>query len=141
MTVFWAERRGDALKPLGATSCAALAKLPFGKELRVEVRQPRNARHHRKFWLLCERISEATGTPTDVVADTLKIESGHYMLVKSHKYGDLKIPRSIAWANMDQTKFNAFYDACIAAICQNWGRTRPEVMAAIEDLIEEDRAM
>lgn len=100
---------------------------------------PRNARHHRKFWLLCERISEATGLPLDVVSDMLKIESGHYMLVKSRKYGELKIPRSISFANMDQTQFNVFYEACIQAICQNWSRTRPEVMAAIEDLIAEDQ--
>lgn len=135
MSVLWAERWGMTLRPVGAVSSTALAKLPMGRELRVEVRRPRNPRFLRLYWEICERVADAVGTEADVISDLLKIETGHFFLVRSNRYGDLRIAKSIAFAAMDETAFREFFDACVVAISANWGATKPEVVAAVEDLL------
>lgn len=134
MTTFWAERYGESLRPSDPESGAQLGKLPFGKSLKVEVIRPRNARRHRLFWLMCERVAAAIGADSDVVADLLKIETGHCTIIKSARYGVVRIPKSISFHAMDETQFREFFNRCVVAICENWGGSRPEVLAAMEDL-------
>lgn len=135
MTTFWAERYGESLRPSDPESGAQLGKLPFGKSLKVEVIRPRNARRHRLFWLMCERIGAAIGTNAQVISDLLKIETGHYTLVRSARYGDLRIPNSIAFSSMDETAFRDFFDACVVAVAENWGHSKPEVAQAMAELL------
>lgn len=134
MTTFWAQRFGESLRPLGPESAAQLGKLPFQKDLKIAVFQPRHAKRHRLFWLMCERVAAAIGADSGVVADLLKIETGHCVVVKSARYGIVRIPKSIAFHAMDETQFREFFNRCVVAICENWGSSKPEVLAAMADL-------
>ncbi len=140
MAVWWAVRKGDALYPDSAESAAELAKLPIGKPIRIETRRPRNAGHHRLFWLLVHRIAAAVGSEPDTVADLLKIETGHYTVIRSKKYGEIRLPRSISFATMDQDAFNDFFQRCVVVICETWGTSRKDVLAAVEDLLNPTEA-
>lgn len=135
MTDFWAIRKGDALHVTDTESAAAFSKVPFGKPVHVQVRQPRNGQHHRLYWTLCQRIADAVGADAENVSDILKIETGHCVTVKSRKHGELRLPRSISFAKMDQTAFREFFDRCITVICETWGTQRADVLATVEDLI------
>lgn len=135
MTDFWATRRGDALHVTDPEAAAVFARLPFGKPLHVEVRQPRNGAHHRLYWTLVHRIAESVGAEPANVSDILKIETGHCVTVKSAKHGEVKLPRSISFAKMDQAAFRAFFDRCIVAITEVWGIAQPDLLASVEDLI------
>lgn len=134
MTTFWAQRFGEILRPVGPESVAQLVKLPLAKDIKIAVFQPRYAKRHRLFWLICERIGGAIGADSGVVADLLKIETGHCTVVKSARYGIVRIPKSIAFHAMDETQFREFFERCVVAICENWGSSRPEVLAAMADL-------
>lgn len=135
MTDFWAVRKGDALHITDAESAVVFSKLPFGKPLRVKVQQPRSGPQHRLYWTLVHRIAEAIGAEPENVSDILKIETGHCVTVKSKKHGEVRLPRSISFAAMDQTRFREFFDRCLIVICETWGIERQDILAAVEDLI------
>jgi hypothetical protein len=134
MSVLWLKRVGDTLVPASAESAAIFTRLKFGRTLKCEVREPRNAKHHALYWTICQRIANAVGAEPQNVSDLLKIEAGHYRLVRSKKYGDLRLPRSISFKEMSQDDFSAFFEKVLLVIKENWGG---EAMDAIADLVAE----
>lgn len=133
--LFWAKRTANVLSPDGDESIVELSKLPFGKPLRVEVKQPRSGPQHRLYWALCQRIGNAVGADPENISDLIKIETGHCEVVKSAKYGEIRLPRSIAYANMDQISFQDFVSKAIDVICNNWGMQRKDVLDACADIL------
>lgn len=125
---FWAEKLAGALHPADDESWNEFAKVPTGKPLHVEVKQPRNGAHHRLFWALCARIGEARGVPSETVSDVLKIATGHCTIVRSKSYGELRLPKSISFAAMDQTTFREFFERCVVVIYEEW-KIEPELVA------------
>lgn len=131
----WLIRSGDALRPDSPESAALFSKLPFGKLLQAEIKQPRSLQHHRLYWALVQRIANATGAAPENISDLLKIATGHCAIVKTRTMGEVKLPRSISFAAMDQTGFREFFDRCVLFICENWGIDHKDIMAAIDDLV------
>lgn len=124
MTTLWLRRVGNALYPDGDESVAEFSKLPFSKPLRCEVKQPRNGGHHRQFWAVCARIANGTGTASENISDVLKIATGHYTSIRSKSYGEIRLPKSIAFHNMDETSFCEFFNRCMTVIFEEWGIDR-----------------
>lgn len=136
MTVLWLKRVGNALVPDGDDSAAEFAKIPFAKSMRWEGKAPRNTAHHRLYWGLVHRIAAAIGETAETVSDLLKIETGHCTLIHSKKYGEVRLPRSIAFAKMDQSAFSEFFERCVAVIYSQWGIVRSDILDAVGDLLE-----
>ena len=128
MTAFYAIRKGDMLYPDSVESAAVFAKLPVGKTVRVEVKQQRNIGRHRLYWSLCQRIAEGLGVDSENVSDILKIATGHYTLVRTKTHGDVKLPKSIAFANMDETAFREFFERCVQTVYKEWQIDPAEVV-------------
>lgn len=120
MSEFWVQRLAGALRPADDESMDALMALPIGKPLHVEVKQPRNAAHHRLFWALCARIAEAKGVTAENIADVLKVATGHVTTVSTKSYGRIHIPKSISFAAMDQTAFRDFFERCVVVVYDEW---------------------
>lgn len=135
MSIIWLRRVGNTLVADGDDSAAEFAKLPFGKPLQAEVKQPRNVQHHRLYWGLVHRIAAATGVEPENISDLLKIETGHCTIIRSKKYGDIRLPKSISFAKMDQSQFHNFFEACVRVIYENWGIVRADVLEAVSDLL------
>jgi hypothetical protein len=140
MTKLFVRRVGNALQPDGADCAAVFSKLPFGRAIQVDIKQPRNVRFHRLYWALVNRIADAIGSEPETVSDLLKIETGHCTLVRSKKYGDLRLPQSISFAKMDEMAFRKFFDACVLVIHENWGIAVPDILSAVEDLLHPEAA-
>lgn len=132
-------RNGNALKAFGSESDAVLSKVPFGKVVYVEVKQPRNGKHHRLYWSLCSRIGDAIGVESETVSDVLKIRTGHCTNVQT-KRGILQLPKSISFAAMDQTEFREFFEKAVTVIVSEWGIARSDVLDCVKDLLEEKSA-
>lgn len=132
MTTLWLRRVGNSLFPDGDESIAELSKIAFDKSLRCEVKQPRNSQHHKLFWSVCARVASGIGAESDAVCDVLKIATGHYTLIRSKSYGEIKLPKSISFAKMDQTQFRTFFDKCMETIFTEWGIDRN----AFSDLLD-----
>lgn len=133
--VFWAIRRGNSLIPDMSDSASEMAKLPFGKRLHVEVKQPRNPGRHRLFFALCHRIADAIDVNAEALRDHLTVKAGHYYEVKTRD-GMCRYPKSIAWSKMDETAFKEFFDRCVRIIYDDFGIARPDILDAVGDLLE-----
>lgn len=136
MAEFWCERIAGALRPADQESLDEFSKLPIGKPLHVEVKQPRNAAFHRLYWALCARIAEAKGVTSENISDVLKIATGHFQTVRTKSYGEIHIPKSISFAAMDDIAFRAFFERCVLVVYDEW-QIEPEM---VNDLLLPERA-
>lgn len=53
------------------------------------------------------------------LSDILKIETGHCKIIKGQR-DFYKLPKSIAFHNMEEPEFAAFLDRCCEFICRTW---------------------
>lgn len=101
-----------------------LRKIKVGKVVQCEVTQPRNVKHHRKFFALLHTVWSAAGDwPTvDDLLIELKIKLGITCEVVIRESGEVvKIVGSISFAAMDQEAFDTFYERAIKALCSMAG--------------------
>lgn len=130
----WLKRSGNALLPDGDEAIAEFSRVPFGKSIHAELRQPRNAKFHRLFFALVHRIAAAKGVETETVTDMLKIATGHCTTIKSKSLGVLRLPKSISFAAMNELEFREFFNRCVETILTEWGIDP----ASVNDLLEGD---
>src|SRR5437868_11101300 len=117
----WLIRKGDSLVPDSVESAAEFARLPFGKQMHCEIKRPRNVQMHRLYFALVHRIAQAKGVPADAVDYVLRIAAGHCEIIRTQKYGDLRVAKSLQFAKCDQLAFREFFDHAIAAAYDEFG--------------------
>ncbi len=132
MAVFFLRRVGYTLHADGEDSVCQLAKLPLNKTLRAEIKQPRNPAFHRLYFSLCHRIADGIGAEAESVSTVFKMATNHVDTIRTKSYGDVKIPRSISFAKMDNLQFREFFDACIKVAFEQWG-LEPNAFADLLD--------
>lgn len=121
MAEIFLKRVGNALWPDGDESVCELAKLHFGKPLKAEVKQPRNPRFHRLYFALCHRIANGIGSEAETVSSVFKFATNHVDIIKTKSYGDVKVPKSISFAKLDETSFREFFNRCLVVAFEEWG--------------------
>ncbi len=146
MTRFIAAKHLSSLRAVDEAGEDALRKLGQGELVQVEIKKPRNIRHHRMFWALMSLIwenKEREQYPTvEDVAAAVKIAAG----LRTRIYmpdGQLAfIPGSIAFHNMDQTEFSTFYEGVCDVVAKYFlpGVTREELKREVETMIGLRRA-
>lgn len=127
MTAFFAQKHLGALRPLDEHGEQILRKIPQGADVRVEVTVPRNVQHHRLFWALAtavwKTLPHGLGNQYPTVEDVvgaLKVYTGHCRTIVLSGGMVAKIPKSIAFAKMDQTAFDAFFERCCDVIAREF---------------------
>lgn len=140
MSDFWVERTNGGLSPRTAEDAAVMSQLPFGKPIQITAKTPRNSRFNALYWILCTRIGNAIGQDKETISDMLKIGTGHATIVKSKTYGVLRLPKSIAFAKMSEEDFRQFFERCAFVISAEWAIEKPEVYAAVSDLLLPEEA-
>lgn len=128
------------LVPADDAAQAVLSKIKLGAEVQVDIRRPRNTRHHRKLWALANIVAdnqEHYETPEQVVA-ALKAATGHcdWFPMKDGEHM-VAIPKSIAFHKMDQTEFETFYDRCIQVVAKHFlpGVESDALRAEVEEFL------
>lgn len=111
--------RNGGLYPTDRVSADAIAKLS-GKDVECEVKQSRNLKHHQKYWCLVNLCAENTERFTAKrIHEIFKMRTGYattYTLADGTKMVDYD---SIAWAKMDQTAFEAFYERVLDVVAKD----------------------
>lgn len=120
MTTLFVKRVGNALHADGDESLGVLAGLPFGKSFRADIKLPRNARYHRWYFAICNRIANGVGSDAETIANIFKYATGHVEVVKTKSYGEVRIPKSISFAKMDDISFRVFVEKCIQCAYEQW---------------------
>lgn len=109
---FLARKDLGHLTPVDQTGEDYLRKVKFGDIVTVEVKKPRNGKHHRLYWALVGMVWENQDRyeTTEQLHNALKIAAGIYEPLEMPGGVIHKIPGSIAFDTMDQTEFSAFFD-------------------------------
>lgn len=100
------------------------AKTKLGQTVDLRGRRPRNPAHHRKLFallsILADNRDEFASTEDALLG--LKAVLGHGTWKKLHPKAEREVfvPDSIAFENLSQDEFNAFYEAAIAAVLRWW---------------------
>ena len=117
MATFLAAKRLNALYPVDGTGEGVMRTLAQGEVVSLELKRPRNIKHHRLFWALMTLVwenmdSREYPTVEDLVTE-VKIITGHYdkrfITMNGERYTVLT-PKSINFASMDQPEFTAFFE-------------------------------
>lgn len=114
-------RVGFDLKPLDGLAAAHMERLPAGKPLRVEAKQPRSVPQNRLYWSLLEKVVE--NLPLEAAAITA--EDLHRWIKRRLGYGgEVRVGRamietegSTAFDNMTQPEFRRYFDAAKNLLC------------------------
>lgn len=120
MSKFYVTKTLTGLLPSNRTSEDAMQKLKTGEEYMVEVKRPRNLKHHKKFFALIGLVfdNQSRYQSTDELLDMIKIAAGHVDVRVSPSGQEYKIPKSINFASMDQAAFDVFYQSVVDVVCK-----------------------
>lgn len=97
-----------------------MARLARGVPLKSSVVQPRDGGNHRYFFALVRRVWENLPDHIHMTEEDLRehllIRAGYYRVYTDPSGNTHVRAKSIAWAKLDETAFNALKDAIIKVI-------------------------
>lgn len=136
MTKLFLRGRSGGLYGIDRYSADSIVKL-MGREVECEVRQPRNLKHHRKYWALCSLCADNSSYTAEQVNDIFKLRCG---ITTQSQLADGTIvqhPGSISFAKMDQTGFAEFYDRVMSVVLMDIlpGVKQPDLERELRELI------
>ena len=120
MSRFLVVKNLGALRPVDEAGEEIMRHVGQGEIVAVEMKRPRNVAHHRRFFAMLSIILENQDYYKSVedILDLCKLATGHCRTVRTRQ-GDVRIPESISFAEMDQDAFNSFYDRACAWVVQD----------------------
>lgn len=137
-------RDGDGLKPADDIALDAIRKVKHGEVVLVDIKRPRNLRHHRLYFalvtLVWENLPEETAMlykSPDELHDAIKVMTGLVREVRLPDGRSYIAPGSIAFDKMDQAAFEAFFDGVCEIVSKYFlpGVTSQELVGEIEEMI------
>jgi hypothetical protein len=141
MAKFLAAKHFGSLRPCDEGGEAEVRKIANGEVVELELRRPRNVRHHRMFFALMSIVweqldNERYPTVEDLVA-AVKIAAGLRTRIELPSGEVGFIPGSIAFHKMDQTAFAGFYDRVCDLIAKHFlpGVTSDELKREVSIMI------
>ena len=113
--------RTRMLVPSDAQAGDILQHYKYGDIVRVQITQPRNPKHHAKYWAMLKLIHEGTAVQdlypnTDKLHQAIKGALGYFSEVKLPDGKVFQIVDSIAFESMDQHAFEEFYKKAVDLI-------------------------
>lgn len=93
-----------------------------GDVCRFRPRKMRNAGHHRKLFALIKMcVDNSDGWTTESLLDWVKLETGHFEPYSFPTMPGvvLRRPKSISFASMDQSEFEAFFSRAIDVLIKD----------------------
>lgn len=124
MAKFLAQKIMGGLRPADEAGTDALRKVANGELVSIEIKRPRNIKHHRMFWALMSIVwdnmdHERYPTVEDLTS-AVKISAGLRTRIELPGGEIGFIPGSIAFHKMSQDDFSAFYDRVCDLICKHF---------------------
>jgi len=130
--------RGAAvLIPASEVDEDEFAKIHPGVDLRADVVQPRNSKHHRKAFVLLAKVLPHTNYPNqELLRKAMTIGAGYIESVIDPGTGEVVwTPKSWAFENMDQIEFNDLYNRLIDVALMIVPKSKREDWEAVVDEI------
>ena len=121
----WVRRVGNALFPDGDEANMELEKLPMDKPLQADLKQPRNPKFARLYWVLCTRIGQGIGKDRHWVSDAFKVEIGFCQVFN---YGGKSHLVLKSTTDLDEVAFKEYFEECVQIAYNRWN-VPPESIA------------
>ena len=138
-TLLMHKTMGGSLAPVDDAGRATVAKLGKGEIVAITMRRPRNIGHHRKLFALLSLIHENQSRyPTvEDLLDAIKVHIGHCTTLKLKDGREVYVPKSISFANMDQSAFEQFWDRIVDVVTTQIipGLSRVDLERELMDLV------
>ena len=116
------------LKPYSPNDIAQYNKLKCNVVYRCDIRQPRNLKHHSKYFALCRLLMDNSEyfTNEEQASYYLKLKTGH---IEEIIVGPETIIRakSINFETLDQTAFEDYYNSCLPIVCNILGCSEQDI--------------
>lgn len=108
------KRQGDTLIPLSVADHESLKRIRDGEIIHVEYKKPRNPLFHNKFMSLVRTVYENSEQyeSIDAMLNVFKVALGYYDTMWWRSM-EIRIPRSISFAKMDELEFEEFYNKAV----------------------------
>lgn len=108
------QRHGDYLKPLSEWDHDSIKRIKDGQIIYVDYKKPRNPLFHNKFMALVRLIyqNQEEYKSIESLLNVFKVELGYYDSLY-FRGQEIRVPRSISFAAMDEIAFQDFYDKAV----------------------------
>ena len=122
---------GVSLKAADQLAEEDLNGLPRAKPFLATVRRARSNQQLRLWWAMIRKVAQATPTPIseDALASWVKVRCGHVEYVPLGFGKSYAAPASIAFANMDQGDFQAFFNESVRLLLEEVAPGMPDGFA------------
>jgi len=118
----WFARRGKVLIATDQESEKFIRRLEPGECAVFEPTRPRSVQWNRMYWGICRLIGQNQDPPRDEssIDLELRIRAGHFevYLMDGH---EIRVPKRIAFAEMDATEWEALWPSIEQAIAERFG--------------------
>lgn len=150
MAEIFFNKKNGMLVPTSESDMEAIAALKNGETYRIEIKRPRNAKFHRKYFALLDILFDLfEPTPVEYKGEPvlknrerfrkdIAIACGHYDLVVNLK-GEVRAEaKSISFANMDEIEFSQLYSRTIDYGLQKIAisQTREQLEAWVQSILD-----
>lgn len=104
-----------ALRPVDAQGEEVLRGIKNGAIVKATIKRPRNVRHHRLYWGLVSILfdNQSRYSTPEELSDVIKVATGHCTVIQTGDGKEIRIPKSISFAKMDQDAFRQFFDRVV----------------------------
>lgn len=124
MAKFLAQKVMGSLRPADEAGADALRKVANGELVSIEIKRPRNIKHHRMFWALMsivwDNMDHERYPSVEDLTSAIKIAAGLRTRIELPNGEVGFIPGSIAFHKMDQIAFSEFYNRVCDLICKHF---------------------
>jgi O-acetyl-ADP-ribose deacetylase (regulator of RNase III) len=100
----------------------ALRRVQIGEIVRVDVQRPRSHKNLRRWWALCNLITQNSDTikSPEQAHDLLKIMAGHCTHIVSQSTGEVyQIADSIAFGRISEDEFQDVWQRAVKAVTEH----------------------
>lgn len=140
MKLFFVKADSGELVPWDDIDARYVAKLGAGETVEFTPRKVRNPAHHRKMMALVQRCFEYQNIYRNVqdFITEMKVAVGHYEEYITSEGQLVYLPKSMAFANMDQTEFDPFYKKCVVWMAERF--EEPQCVTEANEIIAKQEA-
>ena len=113
-------RTKEGLIPLDDKSVEAIKKVKLGDDILAEYKPRRNVANHRRYFSLLNNVihNQEYYKNVDNLLDVIKLKTGHFKTVVTHKGEQMYIPQSIAFHAMSEDEFQEFFSETIDVLLE-----------------------
>jgi hypothetical protein len=114
------KRLNNSFIPSTDEGVEIFSKIKEGEEILIEYKKHRNVGNHKRLFSMLQGVVSSSDHYKSVnnLLDVIKLKSGHFDTVVTHKGDAVYIPKSINFASMGEDKFKEFFSGAIDVVLE-----------------------